>query len=138
MKGAFKTTTIVVGLVMSLLALSLFAKGLLPAMAEYGVPPELINSPHYIDAITWVYIHMVTIGLLLITFGYAVTEPQKQKLVSILVSIVLAFYTYLDFIHSDSAVGNALYKGNQSVIPAIISLVMTLAFIRLTIKLFRN
>lgn len=47
-------------------------------------------------------------------------------------------YTYLDFIHSDSSFGNSLYKGSQSVVPAYISLVMTITYFRLTINLFRK
>lgn len=138
MKTPFKTTSIVVGLIMSLLAISLFAKGLLLTMSEYGVPPELINAPHYIDAITWVYIHMAVIGLLILIFGYTVTETSKQKWVSLVLTLILAIYTYLDFAHSDSVVGNALYKGSQSIAPAVISLLLMLAYLRLTIKLFRS
>lgn len=138
MKTSFKTTSIVVGLIMSLLAIALFAKGLMSVMSEYGVPAEVLNSPHYVDAVTWVYLHMIVIGLFIITFGYTVTEPNKQKWVSLVVTMVLSIYTYLDFVHSDSSLGNALYKGNQSLAPAIISLLLTIAFFRLTIKLFRS
>jgi hypothetical protein len=138
MKSPFKTTSIAVGLIMSLLALSLFAKGLLPTMTEYGVPLEIISAPHYIDAISWVYIHMAVIGFFIAIFGYSVTDISKQKWIAISITLILSFYTYLDFIHSDSPVGNALYKGSQSIIPAIISLLMTIAFLRLTIKLFRS
>lgn len=138
MKTSFKITSIVVGLVMSLLAISLFAKGILIAMAEYGVPQEVISSPYYQDAISWVYIHMAVIGALIFIMGYAVTETQKQKWVALSLSLILAMYTYIDFVHSDSALGNALYKGPSSLAPAVISLLMTLAFIRLTIKLFRE
>ncbi len=123
---------------MLILAISLFLKGLLASMNEYGVPQEILNSPHYIDAITWVYIHMSVIGIFIVTFGFTVTELSKQKWVSLIIMLVLSRYTYLDFIHSDSVVGNALYKGSQSVFPGVISLLLTLSYLRLTIQLFRS
>lgn len=107
-------------------------------MAEYGVPPELINAPHYIDAITWVYIHMAVIGALIAILGYSVSEVNKQKWISLFITLMLMLYTYLDFIHSDSSFGNALYKGSQSVVPAYISLVMAITYFLLTINLFRK
>lgn len=123
---------------MSLLALSLFAKGLLVSMASYGVPQEILDSPHYVDAITWVYIHMAVIGILILVIGYSVTEASKQKWVALVLTLVLSIYTYLDFVHSDSVFGNALYKGSQSIAPAVISLLLMLAYLRLTVKLFRS
>ena len=130
----FRTTFLIVGYTFVFLAVSLFAKGLLKSMSEFQVPQAVLDSPHYVDAIQWVYIHMITLGLLIVSIGYSVTDVVKQKRISILLFFISSFYTYLDFRSSDSALGNALYKGDASIIPAVISLVVTLLFLQLSLR----
>ena len=125
-----------VGVLFVLLASSLFLKGLIPSMAEFKIPENILNSAHYYDAIFWVYVHMMVIGVLFILIGISVKELQHQQLISILLLLITAFYTYLDFRTSDSMFGNALYKGEASVIPAYISLIVNLVFLQLSIRLF--
>ncbi|MBI3233931.1 MAG: hypothetical protein HYZ42_07795, partial [Bacteroidetes bacterium] len=93
----FKTTFLIVGITFIMLSLGLFAKGLLVSMAEFKVPQDVLNSPHYIDAITWVYIHMLVIGILILCIGLSAKETSHQKWISLLLFIISSIYTYLDF-----------------------------------------
>jgi hypothetical protein len=136
--SSFKKICVFVGSLVTLLAASLFLKGLMPSMAEFLVPPETISSPHYFDAIFWVYLHMIIIGILIILIGFAVTDLKMQKLISLFLFIANLIYTYLDFAHSDSAVGNGLYKGSASLFPAFTALFITVLFLQLTITLHRK
>jgi len=131
----FKSTFLIVGITFIMLSLGLFAKGLLVSMAEFKVPEVVLNSPHYIDAITWVYIHMLVIGILIFCIGLSVKETTQQKWISLLLFIIMTLYTYLDFRTSDSSLGNGLYQGESSVAPAFIGLLVTLLFLLTTIKL---
>ncbi len=132
----FKRTFLIVGYTFIFLALSLFTRGLMNSMAEFKVPELILNSPHYFDAILWVYVHMTVIGLLIITIGYSVDDFNKQKWITTLLFLVTTFYVYLDFRSADWIFGNALYKGESSIIPAIIGLIVNLLFFQLVIRLF--
>ena len=132
----FKRTCLIVGNTFMILPLSLFAKGLMVSMAEFKVPEIILASAHYYDAILWVYVHMVVIGLLILIIGYSVNDLNKQKWIALVLFMVTAFYVYLDFRSADWAYGNALYQGESSIIPAIIGLLVNLLFFQLAIRLF--
>lgn len=132
----FKTTCLIVGISFILLSLSLFAKGLIESMAEFKLPESVLQSPHYFDAIMWVYVHMIVLGMLIVMLGIAVENPKKQKWIALALFIITVCYTFLDFRTSDSPLGNGLYKGQQSVAPAFISLLVNLLFLLTALKLF--
>lgn len=134
----FKWTLILVGVFFMFSALGFIGKGLMTSMAEFKVPQEILNSPHYYDAMLWVYVHMTVLGLLIILLGISVTELQKQKWISLSLFLVTSFYTYLDVRSSDSALGNSLYKGETSLAPAIMALAIAMIFLLLSIVLFRK
>jgi hypothetical protein len=106
------------------------------SMAEFKVPKIILDSAHYYDAILWVYVHMMVIGLLIVIIGYSVNDLNKQKWIAALLFMVTAFYVYLDFRSADWAYGNALYQGESSIIPAIIGLLVNLLFFQLAMRLF--
>mgnify|MGYP000742712697 CR=1 FL=1 len=132
----FKRTFLIVGYTFILLSISLFTKGLMVSMAQFEVPDFILKSAHYYDAIRWVYVHMMVIGLLILIIGYSVDDLNKQKWIAALLFIVTAFYVYLDFRSADWSYGNALYQGESSIIPAIIGLLVNLLFFQLAIRLF--
>ncbi len=134
----FKWTYMIVGLLFIVLSMSLFVKGLMPSMAEFQIPESTLDSPHYYDAILWVYIHMMVIGALIFIIGYSVDDLDKQKGITVFLLLITIFYTYLDFRSSDSSVGNALYKGPSSIAPALIGLLVNFLFLQLAIKMFRK
>jgi hypothetical protein len=132
----FKTTYRIVGGSFAFLSASLFAKGLIESMKQFNVPKETLNSPHYFDAIFWVYVHMFVIGVLIFLMGNAIQEKKQQIRMSLFLFIATCFYTYLDFRSSDSFLGNGLYQGDASVIPAIIGLIVNLLFFQLLVRNF--
>ena len=130
----YKATFLIVGSLFIFLSLMIFVRGLIPSMAEFKVPDSTLNSPHYFDAILWVYTHMMVMGLLIFTLAFSVPDRNKQKWISILLLLITSAYTFLDFRSSDSALGNGLYQGEASLIPAIISLFCSLMFCLTVIK----
>jgi len=134
----FKRTLLIVGYTFLVLPISLFSKGLMQSMAQFEVPDLILKSAHYYDAMLWVYVHMMVIGLLILIIGYSVNDLNKQKWIAAVLFIVTGFYFYLDFRSADWAFGNALYKGQSSIIPAIIGLFVNLLFFQLTLRLFLN
>ena len=132
----FKNTFLIVGFSYVLLAVGLFAKGLITSLAEFKVPEPVLHSPHYFDAMLWVYVHMIVIGILIIIIGASVTELHKQKWISVLLFIITTIYTYMDFRTADWAMGNALYKGESSLAPAFIGVVVNLLFLQIAFRLF--
>jgi hypothetical protein len=128
----FRVTCLIVCILYVLLAGGLFARGLMTAMAEYEVPQAQLDSPHYYDAIRWVYTHMIVLGLLIGAIGLLVKDGKAQVWLSRLICAVHVYYTILDFRSSDSALGNALYKGPASIMPAFIGLTVTLLFLHLS------
>lgn len=134
----FKWTYMIIGLLFILLPMSLFIKGLMPSMAEFQIPESTLDSPHYYDAILWVYVHMTVIGALIFIIGYSVDDLGKQKWITVFLLLITIFYTYLDFRSSDSSVGNALYKGTSSIVPGLIGLFVNFLFLQLAIRMFRK
>jgi hypothetical protein len=112
---------------------SLFLKGLMASMVDFQVPTQTLNSPHYYDAIWWVYSHMIIIGLIIGVVGWHAKGSQLKKRMAWLLLIVRVYYTYLDFRTSDSFLGNGLYKGEGSVIPGFVCLFVTLLFLQLVL-----
>lgn len=132
----YRITYIIAGFTLIFMSFSLFIKGLIKSMAEFNVPKKVLLSPHYYDAIFWVYLHMLVIGVLIILLGYGVKERSKQTGITFILFLINCFYTFIDIRSSDSPLGNSLYKGEASIIPAVLSFIITLLFLQLFIRLF--
>ena len=129
----FKACCLTVCVLYVFLAGSLFIKGLMTSMIDFQVPPQILASPHYYDAMLWVYSHMIVLGLIIGTVGLLGKDHRLKKWMAWLLLIVHSYYTYLDFRTSDSSLGNGLYKGEGSVIPGFICLFITLLFLQLVL-----
>jgi hypothetical protein len=129
----FKTCCLIVCFVYVLMAGSLFAKGLMTSVTDFQVPIQTLNSPHYYDALWWVYSHMIILGLVIGVVGWYATDRPLKKWLARLLLLVHMYYTYLDFRTSDSFLGNGLYKGVGSVIPGFVCLFVTLLFLQLVL-----
>ncbi len=128
----FKATCILVGSMNILLASSMFVQGVMENMAKFNVPRQLLSSPHYHDAMFWVFLHMFMIGVLLIMIGILAENPVKQLWAARVLVIMHCVYAYLDIQTSDNYFGNALYQGPESVIPVIIDIFYILLFLRVS------
>lgn len=124
----FKTAFVSLGGLHVLLASSLFIKGFPESMAPFQVPPKILQSLHYLDAMHWVYTHMIVIGFILIVIGLYAESMRFKKAFSRMMFLAYIYYTYLDFRSSDSVFGNQLYKGSESLIPAFMGVFFTLCF----------
>lgn len=130
----FKATYITVGVLFVLLASSLFLQGIPAAMEQFNIPTETLNSPHYLDAMLWTYSHMIILGLVITLMGFLAEGDKLKVWMSRLLLGANAYYTFLDFRSSDSALGNGLYEGEASLAPAIIALGITLLFLQLVVR----
>ena len=128
--GFRKTCLAVCGLHIAL-AGGILTRGAEQAMAEFEVPPVVLTSPHYQDAIFWVYLHMLVIALIVGLIGVRATEPRLQRDFSRLMFAASAVYAWLDLRASDSALGEALYRGPGSLIPVLVCLLSLTLFGRL-------
>lgn len=128
----FRNTCLIVSVLDVLLAAGVLLRGIRPSMAQFGVPQAVLDSPHYTDAIFWVYSHMLVIGLIIGVLGWYAESPALRQAMARLLLAAHLFYTVLDFRASDSLLGNGLYQGPASLIPAFISLFMTVLFAHLS------
>jgi hypothetical protein len=128
----FKASCVTIAVLYVLLGGSIVLRGTRASMAAYGVPEATLASPHYDDAIFWVYTHMIVIGLLTGVVGVFGEGERLKKWAARLLFAAHVFYTYLDFRSSDSILGNGLYRGPASLVPPIICLVVTLVFAHLS------
>ena len=65
-------------------------------MEPFGVPSAQLQSLHYDDAITWVYVHMFVLGAVIGTIGWFAKEVRVQLAFSILMLAVHCLYLYMD------------------------------------------
>lgn len=125
----FRSVCLASGALYVLLGASILARGGAASLASFGLPEATLASPHFADAIWWVYVHMIVIGLVMITVGRHGQGAPLQRGFSRLMVAAHAYYLFLDVRTSDTALGNGLYQGPASIVPAIIGLGVLLAFV---------
>jgi hypothetical protein len=128
----FRGTCILVGTLNMLMAGSMLVKGVAEGMAEFKVPPVILDSPHYQDAMFWVFLHMFMIGILVIMIGILAENPVKQVWVARVLVLMHCVYAFLDISTSDNYFGSALYQGPGSVVPVLVDIFYILLFLRLS------
>jgi len=128
----FKGTCLTIGLLNVMLAGSLFLRGLGASMAEFRVPAATVASAHYLDALTWVYVHMIVVGVLIGALGLWVDAPLTRRRFARVLLAAHLVYACLDFRSSDSVLGNGLYQGSASLLPGLYCLVACLLFLHLS------
>lgn len=106
--SSFKVTCLFVGMLNILMAGSMLAKGVMQGMAEFKVPPTLLASPHYDDAMSWVFLHMGTIGVLIITNGLLAEDSAKKAWAVRVRALMYWAYTFLNIQRSNNYLGKAL------------------------------
>ncbi|MEM6273440.1 MAG: hypothetical protein AAF998_28805, partial [Bacteroidota bacterium] len=73
-------------------------------------------------------------GLITILMGLLAQGAKLKVWMSRLLLIANAYYMVLDFRSSDSALGNGLYEGEASLLPAFTALGITLLFLQLVVR----
>jgi len=130
----FKATYLIAGALFILPATSLFLQGIPEFMVQFNVPQETLDSPHYLDAMLWTYSHMIILGLVMILMGLFAEGDRFKVWMSRLLLLANVYYTVLDFRSSDSSLGNGLYQGEASLLPAFMALGVTLLFLQLVVR----
>ncbi len=124
----FRAACTAVGTIYILIGASIVARGAAVSMGPYGVPQATLDAPHYVDAILWVYVHMMVLGAVITFMGWRARPRPLQRAFARLMLGAHLVYLYLDLRTSDSAVGNGLYEGAASLGPAVIAGLCTAVF----------
>lgn len=128
----FRRSCLTISGIYVFLAGTMLLRGPMEAMKEYQVPAETLASPHYADAMLWVFWHMTVLGLIIGCVGYFATELRLQRAFSRLMLSVGCVYTSLDIHTADWALGNGLYKGNGSLGPVVVGVFALILWARLS------
>lgn len=128
-EGWFRMGCVVVGVIHVFFGSMVLLSGAQSSLEEFEIPREILRSAHYMDAIRWVYVHQLCLGLTIALVGCFAQSPALKRNFCRLMLLVNAAYTFLDFGASDSIVGNSLYKGPMSLVPGSIALICTLIFL---------
>jgi hypothetical protein len=83
------------------LAGNILVRGSVLVMADYAVPPGTLASPHYADAMLWVFLHMTVIGLMIGVVGWFAEGVRMQRAFARLMLGALLVYTFLDVRSAD-------------------------------------
>lgn len=127
----FRASCLGLGAVFVLLAGSILLRGPMVAMADYAVPAQTLSSPHYADAMLWVFLHMTVIGLVIAVVGWFAEGARLQRAFSVLMLGAQLVYATLDVRTADWPLGNALYKGAGSLGPVVVEAVALVVWARL-------
>ena len=127
----FRVSCLVLAGLFVFLAGSILLRGPMVAMADYAVPPETLASPHYADAMKWVFLHMTVIGLIIGVIGWFAEGARFQRAFAVLMLGAQCVYTTLDVRSADWPLGNALYKGGGSLGPVVVGVLAIVLWARL-------
>lgn len=129
----FRFTFLTVGILHVLLAGVMFLQGIIPTMAKFGIPEQVLNSPFYHDAMLYVFYHQFVNGAVLTLIGLFATDLRLQVWMVRVLSPLYLIYTYFDFRVSDSIFGNGMYQGPESLVPPLFTLLFTVLILQLNI-----
>lgn len=132
----FRGTFTAIGSVEVFFALLTMLQGPSQVMSQFGIPEAVVASPHYLDAMFWVVLHMCFIGLISVSIGQMVTGRRAQKWFPRIFVLFHATYAYLDIRASDSVLGTGLYQGPVSLVTPVISCTLLLAMLHLAVRSF--
>ena len=127
----FRATCLTLSAIFVLLAGSILVRGPMTAMADYGVPGATLASPHYADAMFWVFLHMTVIGLIIGVVGWFADGVRLQRAFAVLMLGAQVVYTTLDARAADWPLGTALYRGGGSLGPVVVGVLSLVLWARL-------
>ena len=115
------------------LAGSILVRGPMVAMADYAVPAETLASPHYADAMFWVFLHMTMLGLINGVVGWFAEGVRMQRAFARLWLPAQLGYLCLDVRAADWALGTGLYQGEGSLGPVMVGAFAVIVWLRLNL-----
>jgi hypothetical protein len=130
----FQITFVVAGAVEAFFGILTLTQGPKQVMSRFGIPEVVVNSTHYVDAMSWVVLHMTFLGITQVALGVLAKDPKLQRYMTWLFLMFHSVYAFLDVRASDNPLGTALYQGNASLFPAAISCTFFLLYLHLTVR----
>jgi hypothetical protein len=88
----------------------------------------VLSSAYFADCFHLLFVHMITLGVLIGMLGWFSAEAHQQRSAARVLCALNLHYAYLDLRTSDSPLGSALYHGAASLMPAVIDVLVLLAF----------
>jgi hypothetical protein len=128
----FRPTCLGVGATFMFLAASQLVRGIPAAMHGFGIPELVLASPHYRDAMFWVFTHMFVLGAIIAVVGHFAESARTRRAFARLLLAAVSFYTVLDLRTADWALGSGLYQGARSLVPPVIDVIVLLLFAHLS------
>lgn len=128
----FKATCTAVGAFYVLLGSMTLAQGASAILEPFAVPEFVLNSAHFSDFFHWLFVHMITIGILIALLGRFVEGATQQQFVARVLFLLVLHYTYLDI--RTSVWGNNLYSHAKSLVPVTIDILVALSFALLSVR----
>lgn len=129
----FKQVFTTIGVIYVLLASSMLVRG--PSvLLDFGVPESVVFSPVLRDFFLFFYQLMAVVGVLTVLFGYVTAGGKAQLLVASAFCLANVLAAFRDLSTSDSRFGNALYKGDKTLVFVYISVTFASAFGYLVIR----
>lgn len=129
----FRAACLGIGATFTVIAASELAQGIPASLAGFGVPEVVLRSAHYQDAMSWVFTHMLFLGLIIAGIGHFADSVRTRQAFSRIMAPVIAVFLIMDIRTSDSPLGNGLYAGGRSLVPPVIDLVVLLLFAHLAL-----
>jgi hypothetical protein len=129
----FRASCLTLAAIYVFLAGSILVRGPMVAMAEYAVPAATLASPHYADAMFWVFLHMTMLGLINGVVGWFAEGVRMQRAFARLWLFAQLVYLFLDVRAADWALGTGLYKGPGSLGPVMVGALAVVVWLRLNL-----
>lgn len=123
----FKIVLTVIGVVYMAMGASMVARGV-GALRPFGVPEDIIASPVVADFFMFFYELMMCVGGLMVLFGHVTVGRTRQIAVAATFMVLDVLAALRDLSTSDSALGNRLYRGQETLVFVGISATLALVF----------
>lgn len=125
-----------VGSAYVLLALMNLARGAEELLGPFGVPEQVLGSAHFLDFYHWLFVHMMTIGVLWVLLGRLVVGLRAQRLVAFMLLGLQLHYTYLDW--RTSTWGSGLYANPKSLVLVAMDALVVVALAAVCLRSLRT
>jgi len=119
----FRTTFVVIGVLYGMAAGSWLVRGPV-VLRDFGVPPELIAAPVFVDFFGFMYEMMAFVGVLIVVFGFVAKDRRTQGVVAVVLCLGNVWFGIHDLSTSDSQWGNQLYEGEATMVFVIVDAVL--------------
>jgi hypothetical protein len=134
---AFKPAFIALGAGYVLMSSTALVKGT-AFLEDFGVAHELASDPVLTDFYVFFYQLMAYVGVLTIVFGLVTRGHRAQAQVASVFVVANVLTALRDLSTSDTRFGSAIYKGDETIVFIVVSVVYALVFAVLAVLATRG